>query len=129
MKKSLLRKFNFCYVLILIFTIIFSSCGKINLSPDFGSAWCGGCNFMYDTSRIYVYNNTFSPNNLKIKVGLAITWSSSDGYSHNLISTSDPNLKAVIPSYAEIKYIPSVTGIINYHCSIHSETGTITVIP
>ena len=105
---------------------LLSSCEK----PQLQGSWDWGAGSYVDIlSRIFIINNTFSPNNFTIKKGITVIWNNNDSYSHNLVSSSNPSLKGIITSNGEIKYTPQIIGTINYKCTTHSETGTLTVTP
>ncbi len=79
-------------------------------------------------NAVTIQNMAFSPKNLQVKVGQAVTWTNQDAVGHS--ATADDNsFDTGILGQGQSKAITfSKAGTFTYHCSVHpSMTATITV--
>jgi plastocyanin len=79
-------------------------------------------------NTISVKNMAFTPNNLQIKVGTAVTWVNNDTVPHTVTSDTKVFDSGPIQPGGNFTYTFTQTGSFTYHCDIHkSMTATITV--
>lgn len=82
------------------------------------------------TDTISISGMAFSPSNITIKKGTAVTWTNNDSVSHTVTESDNqtgPSSSTVAPG-GTYTFTYSAVGSFNYHCTIHqSMTGTVTV--
>ena len=121
-KNTVLHLFMFC-------SIIYLSCTKPDLGKDFGNwgCFCGG---PPDTTKIYIYANSFSQDTAYAQKGLNVSWMNTSFEIHAL--TSDGNVSFNSGNiYPDSTYIYTTrdTGVFKYHCTLHNEKGVLIVRP
>ncbi|HSW80299.1 MAG TPA: cupredoxin family copper-binding protein [Candidatus Saccharimonadales bacterium] len=83
------------------------------------------------TNKVTIDNFAFSPANITVKKGTAVTWTNNDSATHNVKETDGksggPNSQD-LPNGQSYTFTFNTVGTFNYHCSIHPDmTGTVTV--
>jgi plastocyanin len=78
-------------------------------------------------AKITVAGSAFSPSELTVKVGEAVTIENTDGLGHTFTADDGAFNEALDPS-SSATYTPDAAGSFPYHCNIHpSMEGTLTV--
>lgn len=82
------------------------------------------------TDKVTIQNFAFSPADITVKKGTAVTWTNSDSVTHTVTendSQTGPN-SGDLASGKSYSFTFNTTGTFHYHCSIHPEmVGTVTV--
>jgi plastocyanin len=80
-----------------------------------------------DEIKVTIDNFTFSPAELKLKVGDTVTWSNHDDIPHTVVSAGKFRSKAM-DTDATFSFTFTAAGEYKYFCSLHPHmTGTIKV--
>jgi plastocyanin len=83
------------------------------------------------TSAVTINNFAFSPDNMTVKAGTAVTWTNDDNVPHQIVADAadQPDLKSdILYTGQTYNYIFNKAGTFGYHCQIHpSMKATITV--
>ena len=80
-----------------------------------------------EESKVTIDNFTFSPAELKVKVGDTVTWSNHDDIPHTVVSAGKFRSKAMDTDNT-FSFTFTSAGEYKYFCSLHPHmTGTITV--
>jgi plastocyanin len=80
-----------------------------------------------DESKVTIDNFTFSPAELKVKVGDTVTWSNHDDIPHTVVSAGKFRSKAM-DTDGTFSFTFTSAGEYKYFCSLHPHmTGTIKV--
>ncbi|HEY9712347.1 MAG TPA: cupredoxin family copper-binding protein, partial [Chroococcales cyanobacterium] len=82
------------------------------------------------TNKVTIQNFAFSPADITVKKGTAVTWTNGDSVTHTVTETDSqtgPNSGDLAPGKS-YSFTFDTAGTYHYHCSIHTEmTGTVTV--
>jgi len=84
-------------------------------------------------AAIKVENSTFTPSDIVVSVGTKVTWTNTDRMAHTvysgIVGSADAGklFKGFIDTDKTFSYTFTKAGTYPYYCSIHSETGTVTV--
>jgi plastocyanin len=79
-------------------------------------------------NEISIKGNTFSPDNLSIKVGDTVTWVNNDSYAHTVKGKAGEFDSGNMASGAKFSFTFDKEGTIDYICGIHTfMTGKIVV--
>jgi len=80
-----------------------------------------------EESKVTIDNFTFSPAELKVKVGDTVTWSNHDDIPHTVVSAGKFRSKAM-DTDGTFSFTFTTAGEYKYFCSLHPHmTGTIKV--
>jgi len=80
-----------------------------------------------EESKVTIDNFTFSPSELKVKVGDTVTWSNHDDIPHTVVSAGKFRSKAM-DTDGTFSFTFTAAGEYKYFCSLHPHmTGTIKV--
>jgi plastocyanin len=89
------------------------------------SLYLGGAHA--EESKVTIDNFTFSPAELKVKVGDTVTWSNHDDIPHTVVSAGKFRSKAM-DTDGTFSFTFTAAGEYKYFCSLHPHmTGTIKV--
>jgi plastocyanin len=97
-----------------------------------GFAAAAALSLCFDTahaeeSKVTIDNFTFSPAELKVKVGDTVTWSNHDDIPHTVVSAGKFRSKAM-DTDGTFSFTFTTAGEYKYFCSLHPHmTGTIKV--
>ena len=91
------------------------------LSLSFGAARA-------EDSKVTIDNFTFTPVELKLKVGDTVTWTNHDDIPHNIVSDEKSFKSKVLKTDETFVYTFSKPGTYTYLCGLHPQmTGKIVV--
>ncbi len=104
--------------------------GSMNDMHMSGSSSSSSSSTSEATNSVTVQNFAFSPADITVKKGTAVTWTNKDGATHT-VSESDgktgPN-SGSLDSGKSYSFTFNTVGMFKYRCDIHPEmTGTVTV--
>jgi plastocyanin len=119
-------KMNLFYPIVSVFiiaAIVFASCGKS------GGGYGSNSNTPASSGNtVSIVNMSFSPANLSVSAGTAVTWTNNDAMTHTVTSDGgifDSGNLAAGKTYSRVF---ATAGSYPYHCTIHpGMTGTVTV--
>jgi plastocyanin len=78
--------------------------------------------------EVRIDNFTFTPQNLTVKAGTAVTWINSDDIPHNVVSKMKMFRSKVIDTDDRFVFTFTTPGTFEYFCALHPHmTGTIVV--
>ncbi len=120
MNRSIRR---FAFVLC-VFAVSFISCKNENANAYGGAG-------TLPTNYIFILDNGFSPNSLRIANGSSVTFVNNSNSTHTIISTDSLTLVTtpIAPAHDFI-YKKYFVGVINYHCVEHpTDMGSIEFTP
>lgn len=79
------------------------------------------------TANVSMYQTSFTPGNVTIKVGGSVTWKNDDGIDHT--ATGGGFDTGTVTGGQQRSQSFATAGTYNYHCSFHSNmTGTVNVV-
>jgi plastocyanin len=80
------------------------------------------------TVTVQIDNFSFTPQEIKVKAGTAITWTNRDDIPHTVVSTDDAFKSKALDTDDKFTTILTKPGTYAYFCSIHPKmTGKIVV--
>lgn len=124
MKDSLVRRGAQWMGLVLFVTV--AGCGGD--SPTGGDGDDGGDIVPVVTTSVNIVDAAFTPPNIQVTGGQAVTWTWVGSLSHNVTFTNASignSLTQTGGSY--VASMPTSPGVYPYNCTVHGFSGTVTV--
>jgi plastocyanin len=88
----------------------------------------GGPTCTSTATQVCMINTAFSPVNLTVAAGTAVTWRNGDAFSHNVASATGSPGTAYISGYlaanGTFSHTFSAAGTYPYYCMIHGSDGS-----
>ena len=80
------------------------------------------------TNAVTIFNYSFAPGTLTVKVGTTVTWTNKDGFAHTVTADDNSFNSGNVAANATYSHTFSKAGTFAYHCSIHTYMkGTVIV--
>jgi len=87
-----------------------------------------------DVVEVNIQNYKFSPANITVKKGTAVTWTNKDSIEHNVVSSTNvpaggpPTSAPLLGKDQQFTFTYDTVGTFDYHCMSHPYmTGSVTV--
>lgn len=121
-------------IICIFFVFLFSSCSKSTSSgtPANTGGSTGGTGGAASNS-VNIVSMSYSPTSITVKVGTAVKWTNTDGYSDHTVTSNDGASfnSGNISVGSSYTFTTSAAGTFPYHCTIHGAamSGTLVVTP
>jgi plastocyanin len=123
------------FSLVVLTAILTTACGGYSSSPSPGpsptlSPSTGGAplSVTIPVGAQSLGNRAFSPDELNVAVGTAVTWTNGDAVSHTSTSDATGWNSGTIPPGGRFSFTFQSAGTFPYHCTIHpGMVGTVNV--